>query len=144
MNISSKVSGMSSRDLSGSNRWGWLIAICGGIVVGVLLGILIESDILGRFRLGNLAGTITAGVAVALLAALLPAKRPVTRTLVADVCVAVSCIATMAMRKWASGHWPMGYVDDRGPVIVVWLLFWICVPGTLVSAIIAAVRRRHS
>ena len=142
MNISSKVSGMSSRDLSGSNRWGWLIAICGGIVVGVLLGILIESDILGRFRLGNLAGTITAGVAVALLAALLPAKRPVTRTLVADVCVAVSCIAAMAIIRWPS-VWPVNE-SGRGLVIVVWLLFFICVPGTLLSVIIAAVRRRRA
>ena len=141
MNISSKVSGMSSLDRSGSNRWGWLIAICGGIVVGVLLGVLIESDILGRFRLGNLAGTITAGVAVALLAALLPAKRPVTRTLVADVCVAVSCIATMAIMRWPF-VWPVNE-GGRGLVIVVWLLFFICVPGTLLRVIIAAVRRRR-
>lgn len=140
MNISNKASGSLSPDRSGANRWEWLVTICGGIVFGVLLGVLLKSGILFRFHLGPLIGAISAGVVVALLAAILSAKRLVSRTLVANVFVTVFCIATMVFYCWPSVHWPVA--SDL--FIIMRFFFFICVPGTLLSVIIAAVRRRRA
>jgi len=88
-------------------------------------------------------GPYFAGVLVALLAASLSSKGIVKRTLVAGVFVVASCMATIILRNWSSGHWPIGHVDGKWPVIIAALLIYVCVPGIFVSVVLSVVRRRR-
>jgi hypothetical protein len=127
-------------ELSAPDWRGWLVVICSGIGAGVLIG----SEIPAMFYWQRPAGQITAGVAVALLTASLAAKRPVLKTLIACVLVVRACLMTITLRAWFGGHWPVGHIDHKWPVIFVpWGLYG-CGPGMLVSLIIAAVRRRRA
>jgi hypothetical protein len=119
---------------------GWSVAICSGIGAGVLIG----SEVSRMLQWQRPAGQIAAGAAVALLTASLAAKRPVAKSLVASILVAGACLMTIILRAWLNGHWPVGHVDHKWPVVFAPWAFYGCWPAILISLTIAAVRRRHA
>ena len=123
-------------DVSTPDWRGWLVTITGGGLAGALIG----SGSSGTLHWDRLPGPITAGAAVALLTVLCARRRPVVKAAMGSVIVVVSCLSTIILRHWSTGHWPRGHVDGKWPLIVLALLLYVCVPGTLVALIAATLR----
>jgi hypothetical protein len=115
------------------------------VVLGsaLLAGAAIGSGSSGTFHWDRIMGPISAGAFVALVAALFAGKMPVLRALAAAVVVVASCLATITLRHWLSGHWPLGHIDGKWPFVSLALAAYVGGTAAVVSLILAAIRRRR-
>jgi hypothetical protein len=113
-----------------------LVSIFSGIGAGILIG----SGSSGLFHFDRL-GPFFAGVAIALLTASLARKRLVVKTLIAGFIVVGSCLLTITLRRWSTGHWPVGHIDGKWPLIVIALAAYVCLPAMVVTILFAAMRQ---
>jgi drug/metabolite transporter (DMT)-like permease len=118
---------------------GWLVSIFSGIGAGILIG----SGSSGLLHFDRM-GPVFAGVAVALLTASLARTRLVVKTLLAGFIVVGACMLTITLRHWSTGHWPVGHIDGKWPLIVIALAAYVCLPATGLSFLIAAMRRKRA
>jgi hypothetical protein len=118
---------------------GWSVSIFSGIGAGILVG----SGSSGLFHFDRL-GPVFAGVAVALVTASLARNRLVVKTLLAGFVVTGSCLLTITLRHWSTGHWPVGHIDGKWPLIAIALVAYVCLPAMGVGLLVAAIRRKRA
>jgi hypothetical protein len=121
-----------------TDRFGWWVAILSGIMTGVLIG----SGSSGFFHWDR-SGTIIAGVIVALLTSLPASTQIIMKTLIASVMVTASCMATITLRHWSTGHWAVGHVDGKWPFIAAVMMGYVFVSGLVVALMIRAAQTRR-
>lgn len=138
MNTSATPSRFTFPQPSALDWRGWSVVLTSGIGAGIAIG----SGSSGLLHWDRLAGPITAGLAVGSLIGFLASRRVIAKTLIACCLVVGSCLATITLRHWSTRHWPMWHIDGKWPFIAISLIAYVCVPATLVSLVILAVRKK--
>ena len=139
MTMSNMSSRLPSREPSSQDLRGWSVAIFSGIGAGILIG----SGSSGLFHWDRL-GSVFAGGAVALLIVFLARKPLVVKTLLAGFVVVGSCLLTITLRHWSTGHWPVGHIDGKLPLIALALAVYVCFPAIVVSLLVARMRPKRA
>jgi len=119
-------------------KWNLILSILSGVIAGILIG----SCSSGMFHWDRITGPISAGIVVALFSACISNERIIIRAVIAGGFVAISCMFTIIFRHWFTGHWALWHIDGKALIIFIALLFYICLPGLLISFIVSVINRK--